>query len=237
MFVCVWVCVTFALSMKWIDTQQSYFIFIIIIYAQHTYTTEPKEWTKVYVVWVVYDCKTQQHVCVCVFVLGELVYLSYLVLETIAFGFLFCLFVIRFILSVVGGCKCCLVLWWLLNTFVCVLYILGRLMRCRSCPHTRTHTHSISRFRSRRKEQSCTQPICGLVKRVHNGFAIRQLAHLHRTVGATREQTTVGVDLQLSDALTDVLEETAASVLTGKRVQRRVNGQSPNLEESRGRQN
>lgn len=55
-----------------------------------------------------------------------------------------------------------------------------------------------------------------LVQRVDNRFAIGQLAHLHRTVGAAREQPTVAVHLQLRDALANVLEEAAARMFAGE---------------------
>lgn len=65
---------------------------------------------------------------------------------------------------------------------------------------------------------------------MNNRFAVRQLSDLHRTVGTAREQPTALVDLELRDALANVLEEAAARVLAHEAVQQRVHGQSPNLD-------
>lgn len=64
---------------------------------------------------------------------------------------------------------------------------------------------------------------------MNNRFAVRQLSNFHGTVGTTGEQPTALVDLELRDALADVLEEATARVLTHEAVQQRVDGQSPYL--------
>lgn len=65
---------------------------------------------------------------------------------------------------------------------------------------------------------------------MNNRFAVRKLSNLHGSVGTTGEQPTALVDLELRDALTDVLEEAATRVLTHEAVQQRVDGQSPYLD-------
>lgn len=68
-----------------------------------------------------------------------------------------------------------------------------------------------------------------LVQRMHNRLTVGQLTHLHRTIGTAREQATVAIDLQLRDALANMLEEAAARMFAGERVQHCVLGQSPHL--------
>lgn len=69
-----------------------------------------------------------------------------------------------------------------------------------------------------------------LIQGLDDRLPIRQLTDLHRPISTAREQVSIAIHLQLNDPLSNVLEEAAACVLSRKRVQGRVYGQTPHLD-------
>lgn len=52
---------------------------------------------------------------------------------------------------------------------------------------------------------------------IKQSFPVGQLSNLHTAVCPAREETGVGVDMELGDPLTNVFEETAPGVLSRQR--------------------
>lgn len=73
---------------------------------------------------------------------------------------------------------------------------------------------------------------CNLL-RVVSMLPFRKLAYFHGAVGPTWEEPGVGVNVDLSDALADALEEAGTGVLAWEVVQELVEGQTPNLKRTK----